>query len=288
MNTHIASPQLKPAFTTAPQIMSTTELITPEKAESILATSKGNRPINKSRVDRYGEAMRDKQWVLNGESIIISADGSFLEGQHRLLACVKYKVPFLTIVTRGVSDPDAFKTIDVGIGRSTSDVLSIERVPNARTTAAVISKALQYKHSMGKSSVNEHNIPYKISQRRLMDLYFEYPDAYQRSVLAGKRCYDKLPMVIPSVAAACHFLFAEKDADKADTFIESIGNGENLKAGDPALTMREAWIRRAQEKRRDSAEIMMIKMVHAWNAYRNGRRISTVRHNSADAVPNII
>lgn len=68
-------------------------LITPERAATIMEQNIINRKINQANVDFLVDQMNDDQFVFNGESIIISNEGHLLDGQHRLMACIKSNKP---------------------------------------------------------------------------------------------------------------------------------------------------------------------------------------------------
>lgn len=108
------------------KVTSGTETITPKKAmEWIEASDKvKQRPLLQSRVDFLVNQIKRGAYELNGEAIIISSDGTVLDGQHRLWAVVYADMPIESVVSRGV-DPGTFDTIDSTGGRSASDVLSI-------------------------------------------------------------------------------------------------------------------------------------------------------------------
>ena len=90
------------------------ELITPEIAEQIMQHNKHNprKKINQHVVAAYAEDMKRGNFFLNGESIVIDANGDLKDGQHRLLAIIKAGVSIYMMVVRGV-DP-SITTWDYG------------------------------------------------------------------------------------------------------------------------------------------------------------------------------
>jgi hypothetical protein len=65
--------------------------------------------------------MIDGRWLLNGKTIILDETGAVLNGQHRLLACIKADRAFETWLVEGV-DRNVRHTIDSD-SRTLSDVL---------------------------------------------------------------------------------------------------------------------------------------------------------------------
>lgn len=98
--------------------------ITPEMAEEMLKKNIGNRKINQANVNRIAADMATGNYKLNGETIKISPNGEILDGQHRLLACVKSNMPFKTYIVYNV-ERETIGTIDMGKGRSVADSLNV-------------------------------------------------------------------------------------------------------------------------------------------------------------------
>jgi hypothetical protein len=115
---------------TAPSDSARTYTISPELAEHILKTRNGaNRKPNARKVDEYVHAMKTKRWPVTGSTIVFSKSGYLLDGQHRLLACARAKVPLTTFVAFNISD-GSFAMIDIGRKRSNVDAFTIQRVPH--------------------------------------------------------------------------------------------------------------------------------------------------------------
>ena len=76
------------------------EKITPELAKKYLANNKINRGLNKNSVAKYATSMQEGRWKLNGEPIQFNCDGTLINGQHRLQACVRADTSFDTLVAR--------------------------------------------------------------------------------------------------------------------------------------------------------------------------------------------
>jgi hypothetical protein len=62
---------------------------------------------------------------MEGERRDIKRNGTtLLDGQHRLLACIKAKTNFRTLVVDGLDD-SIFDSVVTGIGRSGADTLAV-------------------------------------------------------------------------------------------------------------------------------------------------------------------
>lgn len=98
--------------------------ITPQMAGQMLEKNIANRKVNQANVNRIAADMATGNYKVNGETIKISPNGEILDGQHRLLACVKSGMPFQTYVVYDV-ERETVGTIDMGKGRSVADSLNV-------------------------------------------------------------------------------------------------------------------------------------------------------------------
>jgi hypothetical protein len=69
----------------APVVMN----VSPQQASIWLQSNQHNRPINEATVAFYAKEMLAGKWRLMGQAIIFSKSGKLLNGQHRLMACVR-------------------------------------------------------------------------------------------------------------------------------------------------------------------------------------------------------
>lgn len=77
--------------------------ITPGMAEEMLKRNIANRKVNQANVNRIAADMATGNYRINGETIKISSNGEILDGQHRLLACIKSGVPFKSYIVYNVN-----------------------------------------------------------------------------------------------------------------------------------------------------------------------------------------
>jgi hypothetical protein len=112
--------------------------ITPELAKHLLAsTNHDNRPLKTAHVKMLSTALKNDEWMLNGETIAFSKSGRLLDGQHRLNACVNTGKAFQTVIIKGIEDEAAFGTIDTGKPRSVTDLMSLQGLPKAPLFSAI-------------------------------------------------------------------------------------------------------------------------------------------------------
>ena len=113
------------------------ELITPEIAQELIDNHNANNPrrkINRNVVSAYAVDMANGAWNLNGEPIVIDANGEIKNGQHRLLAVIAAGVPVFMYVLRG-TDP-SIVSYDHCFGRRINHELGVSS--NTETLANII------------------------------------------------------------------------------------------------------------------------------------------------------
>ena len=173
-------------------ITSIYEKITPKLAIDYLSKNrKNNRKLSVSVVNSYADDMKNGRWDdENGTSIKFNIDGELVDGQHRLMACIRAGVPFGTIVMRGVS-MTAINTVDNGRARSAGAVFTINNIPNANNAASIVRSYLGLKNGRVVLTGTEQGAQYgKISNSIVLDVYTRHTDFFKTSVTLAQRCYD--------------------------------------------------------------------------------------------------
>ena len=110
-------------------------LITPEMAKMFLKKAEEthfkNRKVNEATVKKYAEAMKNGEWVMNGQTIVFDETDTPTNGFHRLNAVIKSDVPIWFSCASNVCR-EYVRTMDTGRKRSAEDdldFLGIEHKP---------------------------------------------------------------------------------------------------------------------------------------------------------------
>jgi len=169
-------------------------IITPEKAKELLENNAENqRKINKQRIKKYAEDMKNGSWVYNGETIIVSKSGKLIDGQHRLMAVVESGCEIETAFVDDVPDEqdgiDTFCTIN-SENRNNADVLYIDGFKE-ETSLFVKYISLHKAFLQQKLSSKPSGIRYK--NHEIIDLarqedYKEALEVIERAKRLQKRC----------------------------------------------------------------------------------------------------
>lgn len=210
--------------------------ITPEIAREWLDSPHANRNIKRNLVAQYTRDMQAGKWRINGETISISESGQLLDGQHRLVACIRSGVSFPALVIRGVPD-ETFDTINTGGPRRGSDILAIAGETNCCALAAVIDTLILLQRGLGKNVLMRRNSDNVITSHDRSNMLVMYPEIRDSIAFAGQYKFSK------TTIALLHFLGMRVNPEKTRDFLEKIKSGANLDINSPALLAREKLVR---------------------------------------------
>lgn len=251
--------------------------VTPEIAREWLGYNTHNRKLRDRTVNAYAADMQASDWQWNGEAIKFGADGTLLDGQHRLAAVVESDTEVPMLVVRGLPQ-QVQDTVDGGVKRRFSDVLSLRGETSAPLLAAITRRVVIWEWGYRKSFSTV--APTNAQLIQSLDKYPELRDItnFAHKITAG--------CAIPgSVCGFGIWLFGQIDAEDSDFFFERLGDGQGLVKGDPIYELRRAAdaSRTARGKRSDI--YLTAIMIKAWNAYRRGIKVGLLQFRPGGANP---
>lgn len=231
--------------------------------------ARDNRPVRQDEVAGYARDMKAGNWRRNGSAVTFAWDGTVIDGQHRLQACIQAGVPFWTLVVTGV-EPEAQDTIDTGIKRRLSDQLTIANEANAAILAAVARWSLRWLRgvrnaggSAGYSPTHAEMLAYLNAEPRLRD-----------AAAYAARARKQFKPVRVSVYAMGWMLLHGADAIAAEVFLQRIADGAELPAGHPVLGFRARLANAKAAGERLNEHQQLALMISTWNAFREDRKMS--------------
>lgn len=253
----------RPNETKAENLVARVEMVTPERAEKLLASNTLNRGIAGGVVEKYARDMRAGRWRLNGQTIKITSSGRLLDGQHRLEAVKKAKRAFPAIVVEGVPE-SCLGSLDVGHKRGLSEILRDRGETNTASLASALRWLWMLKHEVVLAA---NTSP---TNGEMLELLEASP-----GIREGQKYSASLREFMGSgITAALHFIFGEKDRDQADVFFERLIDGVELPATSPIYHLRERLIKIRASHRVRAAEAERVALaIKAWNAYRQSRPV---------------
>jgi len=253
--------------------------ITPSMAEIYLQGNVRNRPLNKLHVDQMRHVLESGDMLMNGEAIIIGVDGTLLNGQHRLTACVQSGVGFDAMVVEGI-DLDAFRTLDGGRKRSAGDVLAIDGEPQANKLAAAVQALVSFADQDGRHMASRGGAGMRKVTPQLADRVLAKHPRIRDSVLI----MVKSKLYTNQHGYLLHYLFSIVSPDLANEFASILSDGHEDIAR-PFVVFRETLI--ANHNYSHLRNINAAKAIKAFNAERTGQRPKLLRLLGAEEFPRI-
>lgn len=247
----------------------TTELmmVSPEQAEEWLAVNTSNRNLREAYVRGLAADMEAGNWQWNGDSIKFAADGTLLDGQHRLNAIVRSGKTIQVLVIEGLPS-DTQDTMDTGRKRTLSDALKLRGEKNY----AGLASGLRSCYIWDQGSRKVGSARGDVTNSRLLDYLEENPELREH-VLTSYRVNNQIKIPPQALVIAIKVL-TEIDREDADYFFERLRSSEDHHSGEPIHELRELLLReqaglnRTRTKRDTTWKLAVI--FKAWNKYRLG------------------
>lgn len=250
----------------------------PAMAKKLLRRNTKNRPIRRRFVDTLCRAMKSDQWVLNGESIIISKKGRLLDGQHRLMAVIDADkaVPMLVVEVGGDEDR-VFKTIDTGNKRQFGDYLALRGVRYFNTVASALLMLRRYQLGMFllRSSYS-HTDLYKLYLAEI-----DIKDSVEW--VRGSKQFELRVVGQASLLAFLHHLFGQSCPKKRDLFFAQLALHQPQQ--DIVSILRRKLLLDTNSNKRIPRVERAALIIKAWNAFVAERTIHSLRWGRTESFP---
>ena len=257
----------------------------PKLAEHILQNmSDRNRPKKPGKIKKYADDLAHGRWGLTGDTIKFGSDHLLKDGQNRLAACVRAGQPLRTHAVFGI-DPQLFVRMDIGKNRTGADVFTIAGISYAAHVAGSVRWLLIL------TSKNPSDRGAQFSNEELLQAYHDKFDG-DRLEHSIKAALDVRRSTRHPVAplAALHYLFAQRDARKADAFYEEWASDRAKRARAPTRYLQRRLVEAARaSNRRLHENVRNGLIIRAWNAYVVGRSLkkAEMQHAPSDRMPKI-
>jgi len=223
------------------------EQITPELAKRLLRIrSKNIRPPRWQKVVAYSENMKRMEWIFNGASLVLDdKTGGVLDGNHRLLACIRAKTPFFSVVVRGVR-AETYSSMDIGSQRGSRDHLQVGTGRKfSLNDAALMTMILGW--FTQRYSVfawrDSRFAPSKADQAIFGDVYYKL--GHTINPTPTERFFAGIRTRTATFGFVEWFFqnFSEKDSPVYAEYCDRFFDGVGLSAGHPVLHVRNTLLR---------------------------------------------
>ncbi len=234
--------------------------VTPEQAQTWLATKKRNRRQSPFVIRRYARMMEEGDWKAStNESIAFNHEGQLIDGEQRLAAVIRYGKPVRMAIAFGCET-------HVGIvrTRSTNDIAQIvfdEKLPK---NAAAIVRVMH---------LNPNMTPFEV-----MNAYHRHQVAvdYAASILKG--CDERHIQVAP-VQAAIARAYKYFDEERLTNFCKALRTGVMHYTIDVGPVQLAKWLRNQADGKRNSMSPLQRMHCAEWviNQYMNNKAVKSTK-----------
>jgi hypothetical protein len=263
------------------QMVFSEEIVTPQRAESILDTANfGNRKLDSNRVALYAKAMRTGKWKLSADTLKFDSNNRLQDGQHRLWAVIEAGIPITFAVIRN-ADPNTFDVLDTGKGRRVTQVLGLMGVTNGGHMASIGKRVLLYDEGkdVQHSGLNPLVLPEDVKS-----YVIENQEALQLA-LSRATSIKQVVNIRPNNMAAALYLIqrdTNEPQDRFDEFYEGIRYGAGIPLDDSRLSLRN-YRGLAQGRNNYWLNQMEVSIfLKAWNLFVADRPSKLLRFNKTE------
>ena len=260
-------------------------VVTPKKATAWLNITKAsgfkNRAINHVLLDKLCADLRAGKWIPNAETIKLDKEGVVIDGQHRLIACVKTGISFIASVAKNV-DREAFSTIDCGCARNASQVLRMDNVKYYKHVAATICTIVQIRKKMLMARCN------KMTNTEVLEFYRENSELLDQSIAAVLPTATSHKHLTPRIAAAALFVLVTDYGaswDEASDFVLGCLSNETQK-NDIVNSFRDTLNKKRDVKMAEGVKFYNLVLI--WNAIHTGKRRTPAFRTEFDEYPEFV
>lgn len=256
----------------------TIQTVTPKDATRWLEGNVKNRNIRQRLVDSYARDMTNGAWQLTGEAIKFTPDWELLDGQHRLLAVIQSGTAVDMLIVSGVNET-AQEVMDSGAKRQASDALHLRGHANAALLASIARLGLIV-DTDGYDALHAKSAQFTTTE--ITNYVTDHPEmeGFTHPAWTTSKHMDCSPSVI---GYAMWRLFT-LDPDEAAEFFEKASTKVGLDKDDPILTMTRRLSAAVRNRERLSQGEQLSVIFRAWNARRQGKKLTTIPVTSREGV----
>ncbi|MBO0839804.1 MAG: hypothetical protein J2O49_03155 [Sciscionella sp.] len=262
--------------------------VTPSKAQRWLDESNlHNRPLSVSLVRSFADAMGRGDWKVTHQGVAFDANGTLVDGQHRLAAVVEAGIPVdLTVFTDVPTD--TFDVLDTGKRRNSADTLAIEGEKYPHMLAAMTRAVYLYHHRSDGAWTGRAAA---VTNHQILQTLAEHP-RLREFVSTGERLANSVGMIKSAAGASAYLTERDAKPGKIQQWYDGIIDGTGLTDNDPRLTFRHTMFRMARkesgqvQRRRDTREHVALYL-NAFNAWATDQPLPRLRYQPREALPPI-
>jgi hypothetical protein len=246
--------------------------IYPSVANAILERRNSlNRTLKPIKIRQLVNDIEAGKFCLNGESVIFSASGVLLDGQHRLEACRQTGSAVSSLIATGLPE-EAALTLDQGVARTTGDILQMAGTEYGNNVASIGRLAFAWLRGDGRSIGALNNV----SRADILELVEADPTIADAASYGQNNRMTGLANA--TVVGFCYWIIGRQyGADVAEEYLSKVITGENLLLGEGALAVRNRLMATGKAPNTHKVEIVLRGFV----AHYQGAKISRIQVSKA-------
>lgn len=243
--------------------------MTPGKAKELLELNTRNRKASDAAISLYARDMKSETFNLSGSTICVSDTGVLLDGQQRLMACIRANKPFWTILVEGLPE-EAMLTIDSGKKRTYADRLKINGHENATNLAATVKM-------LGLiANKNPKDTGYSVSE---LDAILDKHPRVSESVSFCKKTFYKSDNLLSGI----HYIATKTGyQEQADEFIKTWKDGQINYDHDPVVYVRNRLIQDQTRLKKMTTVSRMRLIMLSWHKFKTYSELKSAKLGSQD------
>lgn len=252
-------------------------ILTPEIAEFLYGRNTNNRPITRSKVLEYSQALKEG-FVHNGDTIKVSLSGKMIDGQHRCLAVIETGISMETVIVFGLPD-EVFTTIDTGRSRTTADTFFIAEIENHTRMTTITKFIINFEKGFYEFAARGYSRgEKKISNAEALAFCQKNLKSIQESYGYGFTKDNKI--ISGTTLAGLHYIFKKKSPFHADIFCKGVADGVGLAKDSPVYVLRKKLIEDARQKRKMNIYEKVAIVCKAWSFFVKNRKITRLNFDT--------
>lgn len=247
--------------------------IQPEQAKRLLECQPTQRPVDDRHVALLRAEIEAGRFTLTHQGIAFDETGLLFDGQHRLWACFLsgHAISAWVFFNEPRSNFDVVDTRSKARSNGQLAVVKGQFSNLAHADAASAAGRFLHTYDLGLNPT----LPYThiTFMSREMDAVLAAHPGLPAMVQQFRDRQAARRLRLPSAPCIALFtMFAEASPAKAAIFLHQVLTGENLKNGDPALTLRNSAASSAPTQRGRAVDVTY-RIARAWNHFYAGRTV---------------
>lgn len=247
-----------------------TLVVTPDIAKAWLDKNTHNRKPSHRHIAKLARDMIVGSFVFTGDPIRFDRSGRLIDGQHRLMACVKSEKPFETLVIYDLA-PETQDKLDTGKARGANDVMALAGYHSASTLAAACRIICCERDGLGAIHNGIHTTSdvlgvlkrHKTLPSAVNEVHrFRYPRGISSAWLSVVYYVGRHMLEAPTTA---------------DAFIEVMTTGVPFSDGCAAHAFRERVLKTTGASQAMARPAKWRLMKHTWNMFAAGQGTKLLR-----------